>query len=287
MNTPRKPAGVNDSFFINLLDTLLPGKYGVLVVLHAYFDASERKSGIFCVAGIAFAKQQVKKFDREWWKLFGEYGGCHMKELAHRTGRFKGIDKAETDRLMKAAIKIINQRISFGVAISCDLSELNAILPKWIQGFEHAYPVCCHLAMTTLGSLVDKSGHKDDIAYFFESGDNYAGAAHKFMARTDDVPELKKSYRHKSDSFINKNDALSLQAADIFAWEIAKYQDETVRKRIRNMRLSLATLLSVNKKYDTKRYKIMHLTGNPLESFVNKVKVLGLLQREENAAKRK
>jgi uncharacterized protein DUF3800 len=280
-------APVKNRFFLDLLDTLLPEENGVLAVLHAYFDASHRPSGTFCVAGYAFAKEQAKAFDDDWRKVFGKYGGCHMKELAHRAGRFKGIDKAEADRLIKAAVKIITRRISFGVAISCDLPEILALLPRWLQGFEHAYPVCCHLAMTMLGNHVTESGHEDDIAYFFESGDEYSGAAHRFMMRTDEVPEMKKSYRHRSHSFVGKNDALPLQAADILAWEYAKYRDETVNKRVRNMRMSLASLLSVNREYDSTRYKVSHITGEPLRSFAAKATVLGLLQIEENAAKGK
>jgi hypothetical protein len=256
-------------------------------VLHAFFDASRRESGTFCVAGYAFAREQVKAFDKEWWKVFGKYGGCHMKELAHRVGRFKGIEKAESDRLIKAAIKIITSRISFGVAVSCELPEIDVLLPKWMQGFEHAYPVCCHLAMTVLGHQVIESGHDDEIAYFFETGDQYSGAAHRFMARTDDVLELKQSFRHRSHTFVDKGDALPLQAADVLAWEWTKYRDETVNRRIRKMRRSLAALLSVNREYDSIRYRVAHLTGEPLRSYAAKVTALGLLQVEENAAMRK
>src|SRR5258708_2752761 len=281
-------APVNDRFFLGLLDTLLPRRNGLAAMLQAYFDASRRPSGAFCVAGYAFAKPQVKKFDKEWWSIFGAYGGCHMKELTQRRGRFKTVNPSQAGELLKRGVQIIKRRISFGVTISCDVNEMNALLPTWIGGFQHAYPVCCHLAMHALGNLVRKSGHDDEIAYFFESGDEYSGVAHNFMARAIDTPELKESYRYGSHSFIGKDKALPLQAADVLAWEWAKYLDETVTRNIRLMRKSLAALLSENTEYDSKRYGVNHVTGDALKRFGYGVAKVGLLQLgEQKAAKAK
>lgn len=251
-------------------------------MLRAYFDASHRPSGSFAVAGYAFAKQQVKKFDREWWQLFRPYGGCHMKELAHGIKRFEGTD---TGRLIKDAVKIIRRRISFGVVVSCDTNELRPLLPTWIDGYQHAYPVCCHLAMDLLGRLVRESGHDDEIAYFFESGDEFSRAAHRFMDYADRAPELKEAYRHHSHTFIDKDKALALQAADILAWEWTKYLDETVAIHKRNMRMSLVALLEKDGLYNDKKYRVNHVTGEPLRTYMAGITKLGLLEAEERVAK--
>lgn len=260
----RFPEG-RHAYFHALLDSVLPARNGVLFVLKAYFDASTRNSGLFCVAGYAFEKDQVKKFDREWWKIFGAYGGCHMKELAHSQGRFSGITNIQAGELQKQAVKVIKARVSFGVVISCNLNEIHEILPTWIDGFQHAYPVCCNVAMTGLGMKLDESGRNDEVAYFFESGDDFSAAAHRFMSRTDDTPVLKKSYHHSSHTFISKEKALALQAADMLAWEWAKYMDETRETRVRPMRKSLAALMGTNGEFD-QRYKGTHLTGEPLRN---------------------
>jgi hypothetical protein len=73
-----------------LLEILLP-KDEMLAVLEAYFDESLRPTGIFCVAGFAFAKPQVRKFNKEWQRLFASYGGfCHMTDLHARKKQFEG-----------------------------------------------------------------------------------------------------------------------------------------------------------------------------------------------------
>lgn len=255
-------------------------------VLQAYFDASQRPGGTFCIAGYAFAKPQVKKFDREWWDVFGPYGGCHMKELTQRRGRFQNINNEQAGELLKKGVKVIRRRMSFGVSLSCDVNELKSLLPTWIDGFQGAYPVCCTLAMQMLGSLVRKSGHNDEIEYFLEKGDEYAGAAHKFMSMASVVPELKDAYLYGSHTFIDKDKALALQSADVLAWECAKYWDETVIKDIRKMRLSLVNLLLDNRQYDAKRYHLNYVTGPPLWRWAEKVTALGLLELQEQAGRK-
>ena len=259
------------------------------MVLKGFFDASARPGGVFCVAGFAFKKLQLQKFDRDWWKFFGKYGGCHMKELTFRRhGRFKGVEQQEADRLIAEAVKILRKRASFGVAVSCDLKEIDSLLPKWIQGFEHAYPVCCHMAMHILGSKIAESGSDHEVAYTFETGDLYSGCAHNFMKNALKAPEVVAAYRHKSHVFADKADALALQGADMLAWEWAKYFDETVGKRIRPMRLSLQHLLRDPRTagYDDKVYKLAHLTGDSLKRWSEQVTELGLSQLAEDTARK-
>jgi hypothetical protein len=258
------------------------------VILKAFFDTSTRvKSGIFCIAGYAFSKLQLQKFDADWTRLFGKYRGCHMKELVHCEGRFRGIERAEADRLLKEAVRILRKRTSYGAVVSCNLNEMHSLLPRWIHGFEHAYPVCCHLVMATLANAITESGEAHRVDYVFEEGDAYSGCARDFMENTYDCPELKESYRHASHAFLEKSDALALQAADLLAWEWAKFMDESMYQRVRPMRLSLANLMNRHDTFDPTIYKVAHLQGESLRRFMQQVHGLGLLElRERQGAKR-
>ena len=273
--------------FHELLEIILPRGLGAVVILKAFFDASSRpKTKVFCLAGFAFRKLQLQKFDRDWWRLFGRYGGCHMKELAHRTGRFGGIDDIEQRRLIKEAVAILQKRACYGLVVSCWKHEVHAVLPRWVKGFEGAYPLCSHMAMTMLGARIRRSGADDRAAYVFESGDEYSGSAHEFMNRAEKSPEVMESYRHYSHSFVQKKDALALQAADLLAWECAKFLEETLAQRIRPMRLSLAHLLADKRTGDLdSRFSFAHLTGEPLRKFANHVRRLATEQQDEKAAR--
>ncbi len=249
-----------------------------IVVLRAYFDESERESGIFCVAGFAFASQQVKKFAKEWARLFAAYpGGLHMRDLAQRTRSFRGISKEEQQRLIVEAVEIIKRRMTAGFAVSCNAKEVQAVGPQWIKGFGHAYPLCCHLCMIAAGNLIVASGSADRVTYVFESGHSREGEARTFLRNAVLNPDVKESYLHNGDAFLPKSDAIPLQAADLLAWEWAKFRDETLERGIRPMRKSLLALFQSA----PKRYSLAHVTGAPLKKFMAQIRQLGLLQLEE------
>ena len=262
------------------------------MILQAFFDASSRpKTSVFCVAGFVFRKLQLQKFDRDWRRLFGKYGGCHMKELAHSTGRFKGIDRTEQARLIKEAVAILRKRAAHGIVVACFRNEMNRVLPTWIRGFEGAFPACCHIAMTALGYKLARHDSDDRVAYVFENGDEYSGCAQQFMDLATDkagiAAGIKESYRHASHSFVDKDDALALQAADLLAWESAKFFEETAVQGVRPMRLSLAHLLADRDMYfDLKRFDFRLVTGEPLRKWAAEVHALGLQQRAEDEARK-
>jgi hypothetical protein len=266
----------DDAFFLRLLDFLPSG--GVTAVLEAYFDESERAGGTFCVAGYAFAATQAKKFTKEWSRLFsGIKGGLHTVDLVHGRGAFAGTTSDERHSFMVEAVKIVNARMTAGVAISCNLTEVERHAPAWVCGFGHAYPLCCHLAMTTLGAYLDESRDPEKVVYIFESGHAYESEARRFMTNAVGCSDLKRSYRHHGESFLPKSDAVPLQAADLLAWEWAKFRDETVELPIRRMRKSFRELI----RSAPKRYKVRHITGPPLAKFMDRVRTLGLFQMVE------
>lgn len=268
--------------FHAVLDSVLP-RGGTLVVLKAYLDAS-LQNGTFCIAGYAFTKGQVKKFDAEWWELFREYGGCHMTDLHNRYNAFEGISDQEAARLIIEAVKIINRRISYGVVISCHVAELDPLLVKSFRGFEGAYPVCCSLVMQRLGLFVSEAGTQQ-IAYFFENGDEYEAAAHDFLKSLVSTPGFKASYRHASHTFISKDDALALQSADILAWEWARFMDAKVTNKM-PMRKSLIALLTKNGQFNGKQYVGTHVTGEPLRKWAANTEKIMFQQIDEQAMER-
>jgi hypothetical protein len=247
-----------EKFFFRFLDMV--GDRRSAVVIEAYFDESERAAGTICVAGYAFAAPQAKKFTKDWERLFGEFGGFHMNEFVHGRGRFTGVPQRERDRLLREAVCIINKRITAGAAVSCKLDEMKAVSPKWIRGFGSAYPACCHWAMTGLVMVLEKLGVMAPIAYVFEKGHPDEAEARYFVNSAALSDKLRAIYHYHSDAFIPKTDAVPLQAADLLAWEWAKFDDETLDQGLRPLRKSLRALFE----YDTKRYQVAHFGGAKL-----------------------
>ena len=75
-------------------------------MLQAYLDESERKGGVFAVAGYVFYPREARRFVREWRQLFPQ--GFHMVDLLAKRKVFAAISDGERDGLLRAAVQVIN-----------------------------------------------------------------------------------------------------------------------------------------------------------------------------------
>jgi hypothetical protein len=268
--------------FDELLEVLMPWSGGNAVVLRAYFDASKMpKTGTFCVAGIAYGRDRAKKAEGAWRRLFGNRI-CHMTDLSSRRDEFEGISPEEGGRLIRAAVPIIRDNATAGVAVSCDVNEIANWLPKkavqpqdyLLSGFRAAYPTCCHIAMHTLGRKTARQAGTiiPNIAYVFEQGDAFQNDAHLFINQAmKDSDVLRNVYGYRSHGYVLKEDARLLETADVLAWEWAKHVDRM--KAGQHVRPSLSALIGDGKKpvdslrYNGQKFFAQHMTGVSLQRF--------------------
>jgi hypothetical protein len=250
-------------------------------MLRAYFDASSRTTGVYCVAGIAFGIDRAKKAEREWRKLFGSRR-CHMTDLHARAGEFKGITDSEADRLCRGAIGIINAHAAIVTAVSCDASEVERLTPRLAES--HAEPLLdtmrspyncgLHWTMMAMGML---AGRQQRMQYWFELGDEFQGAARRFLTTLNDpkVKPLRRSYCYGSDAFVSKKDAHLFDAADLIAWEWGTHINRM--RAGRKVRPSVMALMNGPCVVEGKAYHASagryanHYTGQPLERFFSKM----------------
>jgi hypothetical protein len=282
-------------YFCELLDFAMPWDGGQAALLVAYFDASKRDGGTFCVAGFAFGSDRAKKATADWKRLWGDTQ-CHMTDLSASPpqGDFKGWTNDQAKERIESAIPIITRTASFGVAVSCDVTELSRVAPTTadpesrviLGGFRLPYAFCCHAAMSALAKLATNA----DIAYFFETGDDYQGESQAFMGWINSHPRVaKRLYGLRSHTPLGKADARLFETADILAWEWAKHVERDSRGHpldkngVTRMRGSLKALLG-DKLIKSRETNIIspirrgwHITGMPLERFYRRVSELELL----------
>ena len=208
-----------------------------------------------------------------------------MNELAHKRKGYKGISDQERMRLIREAVKIVASRFSYGVAVTVNIHEFKANTPGWIRGFKDAYPFLCHMAMTALVKVSNAHDDVSPITYVFEAGHAYEPEARDFVRQASLSPEMREMYRYNGDTFLPKTEAVPLQAADLLAWETAKFKVETLDRSERAIRLSLAALW----KAAPKRYQVAFCGGQPLMKALGKYRALGIqqLQEEEELKKQR
>lgn len=268
--------------FDELLEILMPWAGGHAVMLRAFIDASTRESDIFCVAGIAFGADRARKAERAWRSLMGERI-AHLTDMHARRGAFADFTQEQGGETLKQQVAIINRFASFGVAFSCDLAEMNKLLPSHaaedeseliLDGFRRAYSTLSHLTMHTLGRMAVRA-EGAGIAYIFESGDEYQSESSRFIDHaTQKGSPLREVYQYRSHGYVDKPDARLLETGDVLAWEWAKHI-ERGRAGI-GMRRSLEAMLGepaelTERGIRTEKYFCLHVSGAELERFCDKV----------------
>ncbi len=209
------------------LNDLLPRDGGLACMLKAYFDESQRPDGTFCVAGFVFTKGQAARFQSEWKEMLTCGRIFHMVEVVHRNRQFKHLRGREaSQRLQDQAVEIIAKYAQFGVAVACNLTEIEPYLPK-VRGFNRAYPLCAHFCLAAVGAHLDKDKRTDVVSYLFEQGnEGPQGDADALMHLVRRDATLRRAYHYHSHAFVGKQDSTVLQAADLLAWEYGRFKGE-------------------------------------------------------------
>jgi hypothetical protein len=233
------------SFLGFSLEEMLPDGKGLVVMLKAYFDASERANGLYCVAGFAFESGQAPQFAREWRLMLGTRRIWHTKDLVQSQGEFEGLTRDERDALFRKAVSIVRERACLGVIVACNLNEIKPLLPRDVYGFGKPYPFCCNFCLAAVGKWLNDHNRKDRVSYLFEQGDGGQGDADALMHSVRRSRATAKLFHYHSHGFApkEKRSAVALQAADLLAWEYGKFKDETVGKSIRPARGSFRALI--------------------------------------------
>jgi hypothetical protein len=282
------------SDFVEVLDAAMPWDDGTIFMLRAYFDASQRESGVFSVAGVAFGVDRARKADREW-RLAFDGRRLHMADLHARKGDFEGISAEDAGRYCRSAVEIITRYASVVVAVSCDVEEVERLRPKGDRFDSHqmtdsvrsSYNCGLHWTMMALGGILGRDCQK--VQYWFERGDKFQGASRRFLETLNnpDTESLRLAYCYGSDAFVSKADAPLFDAADLVAWEWGKHID-----RIRAgqpVRPSLVALMGdqcvvdgkPGYRSDARGRGAIHASGEPLARFFRKFSALILARSHD------
>ncbi len=255
-----------------LLDILFESGKGVAFVLSAYFDESARldAGSIMCVAGYVFKPAEYERFCQQWREMLQEVkpGGVtalHMVDLCHGRKEFAGVPQQKRDDMLRSAVEIINAHIYTGIAVSFRQDEFESMAPaNWPRAFGSIYSVACQLTLQVFAQWAGQHDCDEPVAYFFETGHRHQAEANALLDGVGGHPVLGPRFHYHSHSFVRKQDAFGLQAADILAWEWTKYYAETHDQRIRKTRESLKALI-LN---DPSRYLVTRFQDDTLRRFM-------------------
>lgn len=260
-------------------------------MLTTFLDASQRVSDVLCVAGVAFSPQGEAKAVSAWVRLMGERI-AHLTDLHARRGAFKDMSPEQAGTMLQAQVRIIRRNSALVVAFSCDLQEIQVILPTTtapgsedlLDGFRTGYATLAHMVLHTLGRMTVPRHDAPDVNYVFEAGDLNQNQLRRYIDHATSFEPMRRVYNARSCVYLEKRQARLLETADVLAWEWGKHV-ERVRQDA-PMRPSLRELLGgeCGLKCESSTAWAQHLTGASLRRFCTKVSaLLAATSREEIA----
>jgi hypothetical protein len=196
-------------------------------IVHAFFDESGSHAGspVLCVAGYAFQKRSTRLFAKDWSAVLKRYKlpFFHMVDCAHGSKHFAALSRPQRIKVATALIGIIKRHAAHGFAVSVDVESFQELMPPW-GPTNSPYAFCARCVIDEIGRWFFKIGFQGKSAYFFEAGHESRSEAEKVVGDVLTNPLHKINdvhYGYVAHSFILKQEAAAVQAADMLAWQWA------------------------------------------------------------------
>jgi Protein of unknown function (DUF3800) len=208
----------------------------------AYFDESGHPDDkqFLVVAGCIATVDQWLHFEREWKEVLRPFNTdlFHMAVFQRRAPPFDSLnDQAAKDLLMRL-VGIICRRIEKSFTQVIPLTEYRVINKKYIfaECYGHPYPAIARSCMGRVAEWTQRQSVADEeVRYFFENGAKHKGQL-EWIAERDHLP---------IPIFLEKNQAIPLQAADLIAWHSIAFLLRTTNAD------NIAALDRLSQRFDT------------------------------------
>ncbi|MDR9781844.1 DUF3800 domain-containing protein [Rhizobium redzepovicii] len=215
--------------------------------VHAvYIDESgtHSDSPTLALAAYVFKEKQAGRFSKEWQRDLQIFGlpFAHMTDCATGNGHYASLTLQQRIDSEKALIAHIRHRSLFGVSIGVDYAQYRDLFGK--GRYEHdAYTFCIVMCLLAIDDWARRTGYSGKFHYYFESG-------HAAQSEANDVMKTVVGTEHGASysghSFLDKAEAIPLQAADMLAWQWAHYLRRRGEKGVLARRKDFDALMRPN-----------------------------------------
>lgn len=212
-----------------------------------YVDESgtHDRSPILTVAGYLFESQQARRFSRDWQQDLNSIPlpFAHQTDCATGNGNYADLSMDSRVRSEKLLIENIKRRSRFGFGACVDPHAYGRIVGT-ANNAPSAYTYALQSCFVILGRWAARTRFSGQISYYFEAGHRSQGEADRYFR--DALLESERSklkHRYAGHSFVDKREALPLQAADLLAWQYQHYHARRIEKGILKPRADFEALM--------------------------------------------
>ena len=211
--------------FRRLIDILLPGGGYILALWEVYIDESgdESSDSVFVLGGYLIRSDKAAIMQEKWMRAVRKAGVpyMHMVDCAHGNEKFKGIPKEKRAKLASRCMELIRNYVEVGMCF-----VMNP--PRWgidsgREEVENVYGTASMMLVSYFSDYIRRMDTDPKLAIFFEDGHS---TEHLSRRAIQTHMRLNKAFPNGSApslTYAAKVDVCLLQAADIFAWQTAKY----------------------------------------------------------------
>ena len=189
--------------------------------MEAYFDESGSHFGapILSVGGYLFEPEQRVIFDAEWSKLLSDFQVpyFHMVDCHSGDPPFDKLPRELRQAMVVRASKLINKFMAYGIVVAVNENQYDQIVPRHPL-IGNAYSFIARQTFNAVRIWADREEYGGAISYFFEAGHKHQSDADFIMREHSRNAAVKAGARYQSHSFLRKEGANALQAADLLAW---------------------------------------------------------------------
>lgn len=193
-----------------------------MVLSEVYFDESGTHDGspMMTMAGYLFKREQAALFSRDWEKCLKRLGlpAAHMTDCATGNADYASMSLEQRILSEKLLIENIKRRSVLGFSIAVDPQLYDEIMGPFAVAMP-AYGYLLMIAVAAVRDWAQSTSYEGRIAYFFESGHRHASEANQYMNMiAEHGPDVVGFMYYYAHAFLDKRNALPLQAADMLAW---------------------------------------------------------------------
>jgi hypothetical protein len=188
-----------------------------MTVFTAYFDGSGSPDDTVAVvvAGFVAPAEQWTEFERNWNACLRDFNvsSLHMRHFAHSRGEFTAWKGNEEKRrhFLERLISIIKVRVWHSFASAVIMEDYRKVDAKYcLSEFSKPYTLAGGTCVAKVQRWKKRWANVDDeIAFVFEDGDLGKG----------DLMRAVKENVGVTPRFLNKEESVAFQAADLLAYE--------------------------------------------------------------------
>lgn len=203
-------------------------------MLRAYCDASGKSDNpdevMVTIGGVVSSLDRWKLFEEEWEKMLADFGvsELHMRHLSHFRGEYKGWEEPKRRNFLGRAVGIMNERCEGYIGSTIPVVLFEGLPEEYKKILVDPYYICFFAGISGLLTASVHLAPEEKVEMALDREAGFEGKAMEFWNRAKELGPA--AFRERLGGLtlgLSSRETLPLQAADLVAYEVNKFNSTT------------------------------------------------------------